>query len=95
MDNASIHKSKVYMTGNFNKYYTTLYNAPYSPQLNPIENCFSQIKSHVQKCNVNTERQLINAIGASIRKITSIDCLNYVMKVFNYLPLAYNKEDFI
>jgi len=95
MDNASIHKSKIYMTGNFNKYYTTIYNAPYSPQLNPIENCFSQIKAHVQKSKVNTENQLITAIKDSMRNITPMDCLGYVMKVFNILPLAYNKEDFI
>ncbi len=95
MDNASIHKSKLYMTGNFNKHYTTLYNAPYSPQLNPIENCFSQIKAHVQNSKVNTEKQLIRSIGDSIKQVTSENCLGYVMKVFRNLPCAFKKEDFI
>ena len=35
MDNAKIHKSKKVIQKIFNKYQTTLYNAPYSPQLNP------------------------------------------------------------
>ena len=56
MDNAKIHKSELYMIKIFNNYYTTIYNAPYSPQLNPIEYCFSQIKSNVSKCQYQLSR---------------------------------------
>ncbi len=58
MDNAAIHKSKKYMIKTFNEYFNTLYNAPYSPQLNPIEYCFSKLKSLVRKEKINTEKQL-------------------------------------
>ncbi len=36
MDNASIHKSKDLMQ-KLSKFYNILYNAPYTPQFNPIE----------------------------------------------------------
>ena len=35
MDNASIHKSKL-MRAHFTRHHNILFNAPYSPQLNPI-----------------------------------------------------------
>ncbi len=44
-DNAKIHKSNQFMLNTFNKFYTLLYNAAYTPQYNPIELCFSKIKS--------------------------------------------------
>ncbi len=94
MDNASIHKSKLYMTGNFNKNYTTLYNAPYTPQLNPIENCFSKIKSYVKKSHVKTEKQLIEAIDTSIKNVTPKDCFGYVGQMFKNLLPAFHKKDF-
>lgn len=95
MDNARIHKSKTYMTGIFNKYYDCLYNAPYSPQLNPIEYAFSKIKSLVAKRAPMNESDLISAIEAAIKEIGSKDCAGYVWQSFKFMKTAYDMEDFI
>jgi transposase len=44
MDNARIHHSKEFIKANFDGKIRILYNAPYSPDLNPIENFFSVLK---------------------------------------------------
>ena len=50
MDNASIHKSKVFKDYFMNSH-SVMYNAPYSPQLNPIELAFSIIKRDIKAKN--------------------------------------------
>lgn len=95
MDNAKIHKSRDFMQKIVQRYYSILYNAPYSPQLNPIEYCFSQIKAHVRKANVKSEKELIQAISSSIQQVTAKDCINYVIETFKFLRIAYDKQDFI
>jgi len=95
MDNANIHKSKDFMQKTFNNFFTTLYNAPYSPQLNPIEYCFSKIKTIVRKAKVNTEKQLLKAIHHAIGQVTPRDCAGFVIETFKYLRPAFHKGDFI
>ena len=50
LDNASIHKSKRFMSI-FGQSHTILYNAPYSPQLNPIELVFGVLKKYIREKN--------------------------------------------
>ena len=45
MDNARIHHSKEFIVKNFENKIRILYKAPYSPNLNPIENFFSLLIS--------------------------------------------------
>ena len=55
MDNASIHKSKIYMNEIFSKY--TLFTMHLTvTQLNPREYCFSQIKSQVRKLRIKVNQ---------------------------------------
>ncbi len=76
MDNLSSHKgptaiSKIEATGA-----QVCFLPPYSPDLNPIEQIFSKIKSHLRRLAVRTERKLYNAIAKAIETVTSHDCLN-------------------
>ncbi|WP_419194685.1 IS630 family transposase [Novipirellula herctigrandis] len=76
MDNLSSHKTasvlkKIEQTGA-----EIWFLPPYSPDLNPIEQIFSKIKSHLRRAAVRTERKLYNAIAKAIDAVTAEDCLN-------------------
>ena len=47
LDNARFHKSKEVIENINNSGNKILYLIPYNPALNPIENLFSQLKSHI------------------------------------------------
>lgn len=76
MDNLSSHKNssaleKIRATGA-----EVRFLPPYSPDLNPIEQVFSKIKSCLCRLAVRTERKLYNAIATAIDAVTPEDCLN-------------------
>ena len=76
MDNLSSHKNssaleKIRATGA-----EVRFLPPYSPDLNPIEQVFSKIKSWLCRFAVRTERKLYNAIATAIDAVTPDDCLN-------------------
>lgn len=50
---------------------------PYSPDFNPIENAFSQLKAELRKTAARTIEALEKAIGEIIPCITQTHCLNY------------------
>lgn len=82
MDNARIHHSKIikkHMEGLTNK---ILYNVPYSPKTNPIEQSFSKIKINVKQENTETLPKLVIAITTSIDNITKNDLVNYYKHSF-------------
>lgn len=54
-----------------------LYLPPYSPDLNPIEQSFSKLKSLVRKEAARTREALWNAIGRFIPRFTPQECANY------------------
>jgi transposase len=49
------------------------YLPPYSPDLNPVENMWSKIKSQLRKKKERCKEILVNAIGAALRTITAQD----------------------
>lgn len=48
LDNARFHKSKDVIDNIVKSKNKIIYSIPYNPQCNPIENLFSQLKSHVK-----------------------------------------------
>lgn len=47
---------------------------PYSPDLNPIENIFSKVKSLVRKAAARTYDTLVDAVRAALARVTATDC---------------------
>ncbi len=93
LDNASIHKTKDLMqklTGFFN----VVYNAPYTPQFNPIEFAFSKMKKLFREKKPKTEIMLIRSILLACQKITDHDCAEYILHSLKFLEKAINREDF-
>jgi transposase len=54
-----------------------LYLPPYSPDLNPIENAFAQIKALLRKAAARTIAALCEAIASAIDAVTPKACANY------------------
>ena len=87
MDNAKFHKSKETVENiklSKNKILNIL---PYNAQMNPIENLFSQLKSHVKNKSPDNFEELKLTIDRIIKKKIKKEHLkNY----FNYLFIQAN-----
>ena len=77
MDNAQCHGSAVEACIARNGY-RFLKTIPYSPQTNPIERVFSQIKSHVARRVRASGDELIEQIKEGIRSVTEEHVTNYM-----------------
>lgn len=56
---------------------TLLYLPPYSPDLTPIENAFTNLKALLRKAAARSIDSLWTAIGRVIDLFTSNECVNY------------------
>ena len=71
MDNASIHyqsHSKEY----FAEINNVIFNSPYSPDGNPIEQCFAIIKNTVKKMLIMENVNFLDAIQHGIKSLSNI-----------------------
>jgi len=83
MDNASIHKAAIKKV---NK--NILFNAPYTPDFNPIENVFSIIKRDVRKNNNNN---LLDSLKKNVTDAFNNFNNNNLNKIFNHVFNFINK----
>ena len=82
LDNARVHHSndlKKYMINKSNK---LLYNVPYNPETNPIEQMFNKVKQFVRKEDTSTYCKLIKAINKSIKIHCNNICVPHIY--YNY-----------
>ena len=93
MDNAKVHHSKDYMK-KFANYCNIIYNAPYTPQLNPIEFLFSRLKSDVKKLKSKNESELLQNIINVCKSFKSKECAEYIVNSLKFLKNAYDKQEF-
>lgn len=80
MDNARIHhygKLKNFINGS--KHTNIIYNIPYSPETNPIEHVFNDIKEKLKKIIINNDN-IIDKIKESIMAIKSRNLYSYFNK---------------
>jgi transposase len=49
------------------------YLPPYSPDYNPIERCWSKIKTYLRKAKARSYRALLRAIKEALQTITEAD----------------------
>ena len=59
--------------------YRFLKTVPYSPQMNPIERIFSQVKSYVSRRTRSDGRELVRQIVQGLESITEEQSTNYLM----------------
>ena len=72
--------------------YNIIYNAPYSPQLNPIEYSFSKSKNKVRQMESKNEKELMNSIIYSLNFLTKEDFIGFFYKSLKNLKKCLKKE---
>jgi len=82
MDNAAIHRSKEVKAYLLKKSQQILYNVPYNPETNPIEQMFGKCKNYVRKTFPQTLKQLESSITQSLKQVTPENLSNYFKHSF-------------
>lgn len=77
MDNLPAHKSERVTQAVESVGCTLVYLPPYSPDLNPIENMWSKVKTRMRKMAARTYDAVVNTVGISLSAITCDDCDGY------------------
>jgi transposase len=55
-----------------------LFLPPYSPDLNPIEKCWSKMKTELRRAAARSYAALSEALAAAIKTITATDARNWI-----------------
>ena len=77
MDNLSSHKAVAVRRAIRSAGALLMFLPPYSPDLNPIEQAFSKLKTLLRKENARTREQTEQCIGTLLDRITAQECANY------------------
>jgi transposase len=77
MDNLSSHKAAAVRQAIRAAGALLIFLPPYSPDLNPIEQAFSKLKTLLRKENARTLEQTSDCIGKLLDRITPAECANY------------------
>ncbi len=77
MDNLSSHKSAAVRTLIESVGASLMYLPAYSPDLNPIEMLFAQLKAYLRKAKARSVEALWTTIGRFIETVTQQQCANY------------------
>jgi transposase len=78
MDNAAIHKTPDVLRAIHEHGHTPLFLPPYSPMLNPIEECWAKIKQEVRKTPLAKSEIIADRIEEAAKKITKENCRGWV-----------------
>ena len=77
MDNVPLHKVAGVGEAIAARGASVLYLPAYSPDFNPIEKFFSQLKSILQRIAARTAGALEAAVAEALRTVTPDECRNY------------------
>ena len=77
MDNLSSHKAPAVRRAIRKAGALLIYLPPYSPDLNPIEQAFSKLKTLLRKENARTREQLETCIAKLLDQVTPTESANF------------------
>lgn len=77
MDNLSPHKNEPILSELARVGVEVLFLPAYSPDLNPIEQMWSKVKTLLRGAEARTQEDLSEAIGQALRSITRQDAANW------------------
>lgn len=78
LDNLSAHKTNRVQQAFAALEVSVYYLPPYSPDLNPIEMCWSKLKTSLKQLAARTYPALSEAISKSLKTITAADAKNWI-----------------
>ncbi len=73
MDNLAAHKGERVRQLIEARGCKLLYLLPYSPDLNPIEEAFSKVKTLLRRAGVRSQESLVEALGRALSAVTAQD----------------------
>jgi len=77
MDNLAPHKNEATLSLIRERGAQPLFLPAYSPDLNPIEKMWSKVKAWLRSAEARTKPDLIEAIAAALRQVTTQDAINW------------------
>lgn len=78
MDNSAIHKTPEVLKVIRECGHTALFLPPYSPMLNPIEECWAKIKAEVRKTPLKKNELVSDLIEEAARNISKKSCKGWI-----------------
>jgi transposase len=95
MDNCRIHHSGFVKDCIKNRGYKPLFMPPYSPFLNPIEECWSKIRSYTKRHPLSETDQLTPRIATACKTVSVEDCQGWVKHSITFWDRCTAKERLI
>lgn len=92
MDNCRIHHSRFVVEAINNRGYKPLFMPPYSPFLNPIEECWSKIKKHIRRNPLDKSDTLTPRIAEACKQVTVSNCQGWIRHSETYWDRCLQKE---
>lgn len=92
MDNCRIHHSRFVVDLIHARGYKPLFMPPYSPFLNPIEECWSKIKQNIRRNPLKRGDELTPRIAEACKTVTVEDCQGWIRHAETYWDRCLNKE---
>lgn len=77
-DNLAVHKTRAVLSEFEQAKIEVLFLPPYSPDLNPIEMCWSKLKTYLRAKATRNYEALYQAISAALLTITANDSINWL-----------------
>jgi len=87
MDNLPAHKAKAVREAIESVGARVVFLSPYSPDFNPIENCWSKVKEYLRSCESRTYAALDKAITEAINLVCQQDLIGWFTHCCYYVPL--------
>ncbi len=78
LDNLTAHKTKKVRAAFALLKVEVWYLPPYSPDLNPIEKCWSKMKTYLRQAAARSYQALSEALSAAMKTITAADARNWI-----------------
>lgn len=78
MDNYSVHKTRRVLDEFERARVLVEFLPPYSPDLNPIEKCWSKVKTYLRGAESRDHEKLYKEIGIALSRVTQSDAGNWI-----------------
>jgi transposase len=78
LDNLSVHKTKSVQAEFAHLEIDLWYLPPYSPDLNPIEKCWSKVKTRLRGAKARDYETLNKELGIALNQVSESDAVNWI-----------------
>ncbi|CEG67847.1 hypothetical protein RMATCC62417_04209 [Rhizopus microsporus] len=92
MDNAPIHVHNIVDPIIIRRGYIPVYLPPYSPELNPIEQFWKDLKDYIKRDKFKDNETLTSRMMDACEKVPLQNIRNYIQHSINTFPKCLNKE---